>query len=320
MIFLSSRYNNYSEHLKTLYGEKVYKIPISIPATCPNRDGFLGVNGCSFCGDQGAGYQHVPLHVSIKQQIKEHKKHIALKYKAKKFIAYFPNYSTTYLPLPVLMEYLEAACEEDIVRLALATRPDCLNEEYIKALATLKEKRSIDIALELGLQTVNYHVLGTVNRGHTLAEYLGAMLLLNKYGLISCTHVILNLPRTDLNDVIETAKIISIMGSKEVKIHALYIVKGTKMASEFLNNNLTIGSKEEYVERVITFLQYLDSKISVQRLIGRAPISHTEFRNWNEKWWEIRNEIEKAMDEGDCFQGAKCDYLTGKALNKFAIY
>jgi radical SAM superfamily enzyme len=44
------RYNVYSTFLKETYGEKVYKLPISIPDTCPNRDGTLGVRGCVFCG------------------------------------------------------------------------------------------------------------------------------------------------------------------------------------------------------------------------------------------------------------------------------
>lgn len=39
------RYKAYSDYLKQRYGEKVYKLPISLPVTCPNRDGTCGVNG-----------------------------------------------------------------------------------------------------------------------------------------------------------------------------------------------------------------------------------------------------------------------------------
>ena len=49
------RYNIYSEDLRTRYGEKVYKLPVSLPVTCPNRDGTLSYKGCIFCSESGSG-------------------------------------------------------------------------------------------------------------------------------------------------------------------------------------------------------------------------------------------------------------------------
>lgn len=46
-------YRTYSNYLKTKYKEKVYKIPIAIPVTCPNRDGRLGSGGCNFADLSG---------------------------------------------------------------------------------------------------------------------------------------------------------------------------------------------------------------------------------------------------------------------------
>lgn len=314
---MTNRYNNYSDFLKSKYGVKVYKLPISIPVTCPNRDGACGFYGCTFCGDIGAGYQHMPASISVKEQIAMHKEHIVEKYKAKKFIAYFQNYSNTYLPLPDLEKFVLQACEQDIVRIALATRPDCVSDAYLDKLAEIKEKKKVDISIEVGLQTVNYHILKDINRGHSLAEYLDAMQRINRFGLDSCTHVILNLPGSDRLDVIETAKVLSAMKTTEAKIHALYIIKGTKMANDYLAGNITLVSLEEYIERVILFLEYLDKGIVLQRLIGRAPESHTEFSNWGKNWWEIKSIIEKKLEERETYQGRLCDYLNGKALNKF---
>ena len=314
---MTNRYNNYSDFLKSKYGVKVYKLPISIPVTCPNRDGACGFSGCTFCGDIGAGYQHMPATVSVKEQIDMHTEHIVEKYKAKKFIAYFQNYSNTYLPLADLEKFVLQACEKDVVRIALATRPDCINDAYLEKLAEIKKKKMVDISIELGLQTVNYHILKEINRGHSLAEYLDAMQRINRFGLDSCTHVILNLPGSDRLDVIETAKVLSAMKTTEAKIHALYIIKGTKMANDYLAGNITLASLEEYIERVILFLEYLDKGIVLQRLIGRAPESHTEFSNWGENWWEIKSIIEKKLEERETYQGRLCDYLNGKALKKF---
>ena len=82
-------YRAYSEYLKERYGEKVYKLPVNLPVTCPNRDGTCGVNGCAFCGETGTGYESLPATMAVAEQLAVNRAHIARKYKAKKFIAYF---------------------------------------------------------------------------------------------------------------------------------------------------------------------------------------------------------------------------------------
>lgn len=310
-------YNVYSDYLKKKYGTKVYKLPVGLPVTCPNRDGQCGAGGCTFCGEIGAGYENLPAEMTVAEQIKVNMAHIAPKYKAEKFIAYFQNFSNTYLEIDKLKSYLEEACQKDVVAIALATRPDCVNEEYLKMLQKFKKEKNIDIIIELGLQTVNYHSLRKVNRGHSLAEFIDAVLRIKQYQLEVCVHLILNFPWDDLNDVIENAKILSSLKVDQVKLHALYIVKNTKMAEQYVNGELTLIDKDEYKERVITFLEYLAKDIVVQRLIGRAPESNTLFSNWKTGWWKIRDEITKTMQERGCYQGRLCDYLNGKAVQRF---
>ena len=310
-------YNVYSDYLKKKYGTKVYKLPVGLPVTCPNRDGQCGDGGCTFCGEIGAGYENLPAEMTVAEQIKVNMAHIAPKYKAEKFIAYFQNFSNTYLEIDKLKSYLEEACQKDVVAIALATRPDCVNEEYLKMLQKFKKEKNIDIIIELGLQTVNYHSLRKVNRGHSLAEFIDAVLRIKQYQLEVCAHLILNFPWDDLNDVIENAKILSSLKVDQVKLHALYIVKNTKMAEQYVNGELTLIDKDEYKERVITFLEYLAKDIVVQRLIGRAPESNTLFSNWKTGWWKIRDDITKTMQERGCYQGRLCDYLNGKAVQRF---
>ena len=310
-------YNVYSDYLKKKYGTKVYKLPVGLPVTCTNRDGQCGAGGCTFCGEIGAGYENLPAEMTVAEQIKVNMAHIAPKYKAEKFIAYFQNFSNTYLEIDKLKSYLEEACQKDVVAIALATRPDCVNEEYLKMLQKFKKEKNIDIIIELGLQTVNYHSLRKVNRGHSLAEFIDAVLRIKQYQLEVCVHLILNFPWDDLNDVIENAKILSSLKVDQVKLHALYIVKNTKMAEQYVNGELTLIDKDEYKERVITFLEYLAKDIVVQRLIGRAPESNTLFSNWKTGWWKIRDDITKTMQERGCYQGRLCDYLNGKAVQRF---
>lgn len=310
-------YNTYSRYLKEKYKEKVYKLPISLPLTCPNRDGTLGYGGCIFCGAEGGSFENLPASLSVKEQLRKNREYIGEKYKAKKFIAYFQNFTNTYMPIDYFKSVINETLEEDIVGISISTRPDCISDEHLEYLSFIKEKYNKEITLEVGLQTVNYHSLIKINRGHTLGEYIDAALKLKKYGLRNCTHLILNLPWDDEIDVIENAKIISALGVEEVKLHALYIVDKTVLGEMYKRGEISLISKDEYVERVITFLEYLDPKIIVQRVIGRAPEENLLFVNWNESWWKIRDEIVSIMEQKNTKQGAKFDYFSGKALKRF---
>lgn len=311
-------YNTFSDYLKKRYGEKVYKLPVGLPVSCPNRDGTCGTRGCTFCGEIGAGYENLPAEMSVSEQLAANKAHIIPKYKAKKFIPYLQNFSNTYLPPEQLRTYVEEACAaEDIVAVYIATRPDCISDEYLALLADIRDRYGVDICVELGLQSVNYHSLQKINRGHTLGEFLDAVLRIRAYGLQSCAHLILNLPWDDMTDVIEAAKVLSALQVDQVKLHALYIVKGTKMAEQYEAGELQLISCAEYQQRVIAFLEHLAPDIVLQRLIGRAPEANTLFSNWHTGWWKIRDTITKTMEENGQYQGRLCDYLNGKAVRKF---
>lgn len=297
-------YKPYSAFLKEKYGTKVYKLPVNIPATCPNRDGSIGIGGCTFCAEVGAGFEMLPDNMSVSEQLIKNMSYIKKKYKAEKFIAYFQNYTNTYMPINKLEEYLKACLIDNIVDISISTRPDCISDEYINFLKSFSLKNNIDITIELGLQTANYHTLDKINRGHSLAEYIDACIRIKNAGLFLCTHIILNLPWDNMRDCIETAKITSFLKNDHIKLHSLYIAKGTKMAEQYENHEFELCDADEYVERVITFLQYLSPDISIQRLIGRAPEEFTIFANWNMSWWKIKDMIEEKMLKENRFQGS----------------
>ncbi len=311
------RYRVYSEYLRERYGEKVYKLPVSLPVTCPNRDGTCGTAGCVFCGEIGAGYENLPASLAVADQLAANIAHIAPKYKARKFIAYFQNFSNTFLPPVALAGYLDQACRPGVVGVAVATRPDCLADRHLEVLAAARAAHNVDIYLELGLQTANYRSLRKVNRGHTLAEFIDAVVRARKQGIEVCAHVIPNLPWDDMTDTVETAKVLSALGVEQVKLHALYVVKGTVLADWYERGEVNLISREEYVERVVAFLEYLHPTVVIQRLVGRAPASHTLFANWQSGWWTIRDDIEHLLEERDTRQGRLCNYLGGAAAGKF---
>ena len=296
-------YYRYSDFLKKRYGEKVYKLPVNVPGTCPNRDGTISTGGCTFCGEQGAGHEALSSSIPIEEQLQLEKSIITERYKAKKFIAYFQNYTGTYRPSVELYEMLIQACQPDIVEIAVATRPDCLEVQHLEIFRRIQREKNVAITIELGLQSANDETLRRINRGHDTACYRRAMETIADYGFSVCTHMILNLPYDQMEDVVAGAKLLRETGSQQVKLHSLYLVKGTKMAKDFENGCLEMISCEDYMERVMVFLEHLPEDVAVQRLLGRAPATDTIFANWGRSWWSIQDEIERKMLEQGRYQG-----------------
>lgn len=309
-----SYYHKYSEYLKKKYGTKVYKLPINLPVTCPNR---VSGGGCTFCAEVGTGFESLSNQKTVSEQLMENKAFISKKYKAEKFIAYFQNYTNTFMPLSDFEHYMkEAASQEDIVELSISTRPDCIREDYMQVLKQIRETYSVEITVELGLQTVNYHTLDKIQRGHGLAEYLDAVRCIQMYDFTICTHVILNLPWDTGRDAIETAKILSALRIPIVKIHSLYIAKNTLLCNAYENGTIAVCPKEEYIERLADFLEYLSPDIIIERLFSRVPEEDAVFSNWGTSWWKLQEEFEQEMRRRNSRQGIRCSYLNGAALQK----
>lgn len=307
-------YNKYSDYLKNKYGEKVYKLPINLPISCPNR---IAGSGCTFCSDLGTGFEAMDACHTVAEQIQSTKAHIERRYKARKFIAYFQNYTNTFMPLEQFRDYIEeAANQESIVEISISTRPDCIRTDYLDLLQEIHLKYQIDINIELGLQTVNYHTLDAIHRGHGLAEFLDAVLRIKQYPFTICTHVILNLPQDHMRDAIETAKILSALQIDIVKVHSLYLAKHTVLAEEYQKGMFEICTKEEYYQRLIAFLEHLDPTIIVERLFSRVPEEDSIFSNWNTSWWKMQDEVLSLMQEQHSYQGKQFHYLHGAALQK----
>lgn len=308
-------YYPYSDYLKNKYGEKVYKLPVNLPVTCPNR---INDVGCAFCAGVGTGFEAMDSQVSVQEQLESTKNRIGKRYGAKKFIAYFQNYTNTFLPTEQFEKYLnEAAGVEDIVEISVSTRPDCINESYLAVMDRIYQRTGICMNIELGLQTVNYHTLDKINRGHGIAEFIDAVLMIKRIPHITiCTHVILNLPWDDMLDVRETARIITALNIDIVKLHSLYIAKNTRLCRWYEDGKITVCTKEEYLERVAVFLEQIPKDMAVERLFSRVPEKDAVFSNWNTSWWKLKDELENKMETEGRFQGKCCNYLNGAALNK----
>lgn len=307
-------YNKYSDYLKSRYGQKVYKLPVNLPISCPNRDGTIGVGGCYFCPDLGTGFESLSALKTVEEQLVSNMAYIGKRYGAKLFIAYFQNYTNTHMPFDLFKSAMQDACMEQIVEIVVSTRPDCISLEYLQFLKKLSIDKGISISIELGLQTTNDETLLKINRGHTVAQFIDAVRVIKPFGFSICAHLILNLPWDDENEVLKMAALMNKLSIEQIKLHALYIAKGTRFEEMYLNKEFIICSKEDYTKRVALFLEHLNPDAIVQRLIGRVPESDAIFCNWSTSWWKIHDEIEARMRLRCTYQGAS--YNTDQKVEK----
>ena len=226
----------YSEFLKQKYGEKVYKIAINVGGTCPNRDGTKGVGGCTFCSEIGAGFELLPKEMSVYDQIITNINFIGTKYKAKKFIIFFQNYTTTYLPLDAFEKYLNVIKPiENIVGVSVSTRPDCLDGGHLELLSEFSKETGFDIFIELGLQSANDDTLVKINRCHTVDDFIQGAKKVKQFGFCLDVHIILNLPWDNDEDIEKMAKLINETEPDSIKLHSLHVPFGTPLYDMYKN-------------------------------------------------------------------------------------
>ncbi|MBE6644588.1 MAG: TIGR01212 family radical SAM protein [Ruminococcaceae bacterium] len=292
-------YNNLSGYFREKYGQRLKKICIDGGFSCPNRDGKCGTGGCIYCGERGAGEHIDPTH-SIKEQVL-----FALQ-KARtddKFIAYFQNFSNTYATPQILKERYDAALIDGrIVALAIGTRPDCLDEEKVRIIAGYKKR--LDVWVELGLQTSNDETAKLINRGYPRSVFEKAVELLKKYGIPTVVHMIIGLPGENKSDAVATAKYISSFGVWGIKIHSIYVMRGTRLAETYEKNLYTPPTLDEFCDTCAECVGSISPDTVIHRLTGDCPRDMLIAPDWNKSKNEIIDGIIAAMKKRGISQGS----------------
>ncbi len=259
-------YRDYNSYLRETFGCRIQKISLDAGLSCPNRDGHLGRSGCIYCNEKGSGTGAARF-TTISEQVRTGKERLARRYKAKKFIAYFQSFSNTYAPLPRLASlYAEALEDPDVVGLSIGTRPDCVADETLDLLATLGKTRLV--WLELGLQSAKDDTLERIRRGHSAAAFVDAVKRSRARKIPVCAHVILGLPGENDKDMLDTARFLALQDIQAVKIHLLYVIKGTALHEMYKAGAYSCLSRENYAAAAGEFLALLPPHFIIQRLTG----------------------------------------------------
>lgn len=293
------RYNHLNTYLKNKFGQRTLKICIDGGFTCPNRDGSISKNGCIFCSRMGSG-EHITSN-NITTQITNHFNSYKAE-RANKFIAYFQNFTNTYDSIENLKaKYDSSLIDDRIVALAVATRPDCINEDICKLLASYKNK--VDVWVELGLQTSNDETGKIINRGYNSSTFTHAVELLNKYNIEIITHLMVGLPNESFEDVKNTVEFINKHNIQGIKIHSTYVVENTVLCQMYKNGSYTPITLDYYIETASYILTHINPNIIIHKISGDAPKDLLVAPSWNlhKKW--IINGIDKYLRENDLWQG-----------------
>ncbi len=301
---LENRYTELSGYLRAAFGCRVQKITVDAGMSCPNRDGTLSHQGCIFCNARGSGTGAHELGLSITEQLERGKEALFRRYKAKKFIAYFQSFSNTYAPLPRLRAlYEEALAVKDVVGLSIGTRPDCADEPVLDLLESYAADRMIWI--EYGLQSAADDTLDRINRGHTAACFSAAVCAARGRGILACAHVILGLPGEDRHKMMKTADFLARSGIDGVKIHLLYVVRGTELERLHRKGDYRCLGQSEYVSLVCEFLERLPREMVVQRLTGDPHREELVAPAWALDKAATLAKIRARLEELDTWQGKR---------------
>ncbi len=240
--------------------------------------------------------------VSITDQILKGKKHLGKRYKANKFIAYFQSFSNTYAPIEKLKNlYDEALQTDDVVGLSIGTRPDCVDEPVIDLISSYTEKGMIWV--EYGLQTVHDKTLAIINRGHDFACFEKAVTATKNRGVKICAHVILGLPSETKKDMLDTADKIAKMGIDGVKLHLLYVIKGTKLEQMRRRGEYSCLSRSRYLDIACDFLERLPPDMIIHRLTGEPHQDELAAPMWTLEKRKTLAMIDDMLEKKETWQG-----------------
>lgn len=299
---MEKRYNDLNAYLRNRFGCRVQKITLDAGLTCPNRDGALSENGCIYCNIKGSGTGDAARGLSITQQLIRGKAAMSRRYHADKFVGYFQSFSNTYAPLDRLKAlYEEALSVVGVVGLSIGTRPDCVSEPVLELLEGYA--RRYLIWLEYGLQSAHDATLSAINRGHDAACFVRAVKAARQHGIPVCAHVILGLPGETRDHMLQTADFLTDLAIDGVKIHLLYVVRGTVLESMYRQGSYRCLEQIEYVNLVCDFLERLPEQTVIQRLTGDPHANELVAPEWALQKTETMNLIRQALETRNSRQG-----------------
>lgn len=305
---MEKRYNSFVGYLREKYGRRLQKIVVDAGFTCPNRDGSVGLGGCTYCNNDAFHPNYSTPDKPIMQQLEEGIQFHLNRYRTTEdYLAYFQSYSNTYAPLEELKKlYAQALAHPKVKGIVIGTRPDCVDEEKLDYLAELS--RETIVIVEYGIESCYDKTLRRINRGHDYATAIRAVEATAARGIHQGAHFIFGLPGESREELMGMAGMINRLPINSVKFHQLQIIKGTAMEAEFARcpEDFVQFSLEEYLDFFVDFLELLRPDLYIERFAGEVPPRFVNSTPWGKvRNVELLRMLEKRLQERNTYQGAK---------------
>ncbi len=298
------RYYQYNYFLRQIFGQPIKKISLDAGFTCPNVDGSVATGGCTFCDNRSFSPSRRLPRQSIAEQLDEGIRRVSLRFRARQFLAYFQPATNTYAPVERLSSvYRQALADPRVVGLAIGTRPDCVPDEVLDLLAELAAGTYLSV--EYGLQTIHDRSLDWMNRGHGVAAFYDAVERSRGRGFEICAHVMLGLPGESPADMLATAREVARLRLDAVKIHNLYVVRGTPLADELAAGKVQLMERDAYVATLVDFLELLPPTTVVERISGDAPRDYFVAPEWCLDKPGVRAAVDAELARRDSWQSKR---------------
>lgn len=289
-------FKDYADFLSERFDGKVQKITINAGFTCPNRDGTLGRGGCAYCNNSSFSPMTGADVRSVSRQIEDGKRFFAKKYPEMRYLAYFQSYTNTYGETERLMSlYSEALSDSDVVGLIIGTRPDCMPDSLLSRLAGLNKSKTVII--EYGAESSHDSTLAAVNRCHDWATTVDAVMRTHQAGLAVGLHFILGLPGETRDMMMTTVDRASRLPIDCIKFHQLQIVRGTRLASDYLSGRqpLTLFDVDEYIDLCVEIVSRIRKDIAIERFVSQSPDKLLIAPRWGLKNYEFTHKLFNAL-------------------------
>lgn len=300
----SKPFYDLKSYWRNTFGANVYKLPLDVGFTCPNRDGTLGTSGCSYCDGRGSRLRKEGSLPTVAQQIAKGKDYYRQARGAHHFIAYFQTFTNTYAPLDTLRKFYDEALAQDmVIGLAIGTRPDCIDADKLSLLAAYAQ--NYHIWIEYGVQSLHNKTLTAIGRGHSAECFLEAVKKTAGRGIHICAHIILGLPNETKDEMLETARAIAQLPIDGIKIHSLLALRGTPLGDAYLRGEITMMELGKYTTLVSDILELLPPQMVIQRLTADGYKDIFLAPAWAINKLTVLNAIERELLSRGSFQGAR---------------
>jgi len=282
-----------SDHYREKFGCKVYKLSLDGGFSCPNRDGTLGIGGCIFCTGSGEFAEGGPEPIAL--QLERAKQRVAAKNRGGKYIAYFQAFTNTYGPVETLRRlYLEAIAPEEILGLAIGTRPDCLGEEIVDLLRQINGIKPVSV--ELGLQTIHADTVRYIRRSYDTRVYYEAVKRLKAAGIEVVTHIILGLPGETEDIMLQTTRAAVAAGTDGIKFHLLHVLRGTDLEQDYAAGKFRCMTMEEYGAALKRCVDVLPPEVVVHRITGDGAKKDLVAPPWSADKKRVLNYLHRVLE------------------------